>query len=77
MTCKCGNIARAKGLCQTCYQRQRRRRLGIKPAKGLNVTETLVVRFPKSTLAKVKHAAELRGVTLSEIIRAALVKLYG
>jgi hypothetical protein len=77
MTCTCGKEASAKGLCATCYQRQRRRKQGIKPAKNLNVKATVVVRLPKLTLAKVRHAAELRGITVSDIVRAAIVKLYG
>lgn len=76
MTCKCGNIARAKGLCQTCYQRQRRRGLGAKPQKIIQ-GDTIALRVPRRTLAKVRHDAELRGVTAADIIRAHLVKLYG
>jgi hypothetical protein len=77
MTCACGKEASAKGLCATCYQRQRRRKQGTKPQMTLNGCEPVTVKLKKVTLAKIRHAASLRGISVSEIIRAHLVKLYG
>lgn len=77
MSCRiCHKPERARGLCATCYQRERRRGLGVKPLRRLG-GEMLQVMVPKQTAAKVAHAAELRGVSISQVIRETLLKVFG
>lgn len=77
MTCRiCQKPERARGLCATCYQRKRRRGLGMKPMKTIG-GKVLQVMLPKGTSQKVAHAAELRGVSVSQVVRETLLKVFG
>lgn len=75
----CGHQKRAvaKGLCATCYQRQRRRGLGVQPAKLLPGHVELHSKVPKATLKAIKAAAKSRGVTASDVVRATLLEAFG
>jgi len=78
--CKAPSVIAAKGLCGTCYQRQRRRAMGMKPKrtplKGI-ARKLVSCALPLSTYNRVSHAASLRGLTVSEVIREALIKRFG
>jgi hypothetical protein len=76
-TCRqCGKPQRAKGLCGTCYRRQKRRAAGVKPLKkvGGELVKALV---PATTARKIEHAAILRGCSVAEVVRSSLVKAFG
>lgn len=72
----CGKPQRAKGLCLTCYQRNRRRALGVKPTKkvGGELVKALV---PSTTARKIEHMATLRGCSVAEVVRSSLIKAFG
>ena len=72
----CGKPQRAKGLCGTCYQRNRRRGQGVQPLKVVG-GEIVKARIPTMTARRIEHAADLRGVSVSEVIRQALLKAFG
>lgn len=46
-------------------------------ARPLTLPESLYVRLPPGTLAALKAEAKVRGVTVQEVARAALLKAVG
>lgn len=75
----CGKPQRAKGLCATCYQRKRRRGLGVKAIKKVSPQGSEMVRavVPVGTAKKIAHTASLRGCGVSEVVRDILVRAFG
>lgn len=69
MKCECGRKARAKGLCGTCYQRQRRRDLGVKPAIELGNTMAMTVLLPARIYMHLELMADRKHTTKAHIIR--------
>lgn len=48
----------------------------MKPMKTIG-GKVLQVMLPKGTSQKVAHAAELRGISVSQVVRETLLKVFG
>lgn len=72
----CGRERRivARGLCLACYQRQRRRALGMPAKLRLDAPVTISFNLPQATLDRVRRLSEREGVTQSEWLRRAVAE---
>jgi hypothetical protein len=69
VVCPCGRPVIARGLCPTCYQRERRREQGARPALVLGDSELLRVKVPGELLEKVRRAADAAGLSIAAWVR--------
>ena len=78
MSCRvCGKKARAKGLCPTCYQRQRRREMGVKEAVDVGDAMAITVLLPAYIHMDLELKANRQNTTKSAIVRELLGACLG
>lgn len=69
----CNKPQRAKGLCGTCYIRERRRKQGVRPAIKLENYTHLNVKVPTPTVERLRVCAQQQNVSLAAYVRGILV----